>query len=57
MGECVFFIFGFSKNKQANIDQKEEWAIKLLAREFLGYTEHTLRKALETGELVEIPYE
>ncbi|GAA4648306.1 hypothetical protein GCM10023116_05730 [Kistimonas scapharcae] len=57
MGECAFFIFGFSKNKQANIDQKEERAIKLLAREFLGYTEHALKKALDAGELVEIPYE
>ena len=57
MGERAFFIFGFAKNKQANIDPKEERAIKLLAQEFLGYTEHTLKKALDAGELVEIFYE
>ncbi len=53
IGENAFFIFGFAKNKQANISQKEEQAIKRLAREFLGYTEHALKKALAAGELVE----
>ncbi len=54
IGEKAFFIFGFAKNKQANISQKEEQAIKQLAREFLGYTEHALKKALAAGELVEV---
>ena len=54
MEERAFFLFGFTKNKQANISLKEEQAIKLLAIQFLGYTEHTLKKALAAGELVEI---
>ena len=54
MGERAFFIFGFAKSRQANISPKEEQAIKLLATQFLGYTEHALNKALAAGELVEI---
>ena len=38
MKNRAFFIFGFAKNKQANISSKEERAIELLAIEFLGYT-------------------
>ena len=54
MEERAFFLFGFTKNKQANISLKEEQAIKLLAIQLLGYTEHALKKALAAGELVEI---
>ncbi|WP_373692191.1 type II toxin-antitoxin system RelE/ParE family toxin [Endozoicomonas sp. SESOKO1] len=50
-------MFGFVKNRQSNINPKEAEAIKLLAREFLGYTDDDLKKALETGELVEVSYE
>ena len=57
MNDRAFFIFGFAKNKQANISPKEERAIKMLANEFLGYTEHALNKALEAGELMEVPNE
>ncbi|WP_252176905.1 type II toxin-antitoxin system RelE/ParE family toxin [Endozoicomonas sp. 4G] len=57
MGERAFFIFGFVKNRQNNINPKEAKAIKLLVREFLGYTDDDLKKALEAGELVEISYE
>ena len=57
LSDKAFFIFGFAKNKQANISSKEERAIKLLATEFLGYTEHALKKALDAGELVEVTNE
>ena len=32
----AFFLFGFTKNKQANISLKEEQALKLLATQFWG---------------------
>ena len=57
MGERAFFIFGFAKNRQSNIDLKEVRAIKLLAHEFFIYNEDALKKALDASELVEISYE
>ncbi|WP_329601871.1 type II toxin-antitoxin system RelE/ParE family toxin [Sansalvadorimonas verongulae] len=57
MSDRAFCMFGFAKNRQANISPREERAIRLLANEFLGYTEHALKKALDAGELVEVPNE
>ena len=50
----AFYIYGFAKNKKDNVDIKELEALKLLAAEFLNYTDKKLFKALEKGELMEI---
>lgn len=50
----VFFIYGFAKNQQANIKDSELKALKLLAKELLGYNKKALSKAVKTGELIGI---
>lgn len=50
----AFFIFGFAKNQQDNINSKELKALKLMAKELLGYSESQLLAAIKTGELVEV---
>ena len=52
-GEC-FFIHGYAKNTQANITRSQERALKLLARQLLGYTEADLAKAIATGTIEEV---
>ena len=54
LGEKAFFIYGFSKNERANVNEKELKALKLLTSELLGYTDPTLEKALKAGELIEV---
>ncbi len=48
-----FFVYGFPKSQQSNIDQNEEEALKKLASHLLLMNEQSLNKARETGELVE----
>ena len=55
--EKVFFTFGFAKNERENIDGKELKAIKELAEQLLDYTDHQLKKSIESGALKEIPKE
>lgn len=50
----VFFMFGFAKNKQANIKTKELKALKLLAKQFLDFSERNLVTAIDAGELVKV---
>lgn len=50
----AFFIYGFAKNERGNVSEKELQALKLLAKELLGYTATSLDKALRVGELIEI---
>lgn len=52
--EEFFFVYGYAKNEQANLDKVEERALKRLAEEFLGYTETGINKALAAGVLEEI---
>lgn len=42
----AFFVYGFPKNSRANIDDKEERALKVLAKELLSYDAKAIRKAL-----------
>ena len=53
-GDKAFFIYGFAKNERGNVSERELQALKLLARELLGYTATSLNKALKAGELIEI---
>jgi len=50
----VFFMYGFAKNKQANVKPDELKALKLLAKQLLGYSQQDLDKAVNAGELIEV---
>ena len=54
VGDKAFFMFGFAKNQQDNIDKKELKALKLMAKNLLGYTQKQLTRAVKTGELIEV---
>ena len=54
IGDKAFFIFGFAKNQQGNISTKELKALKLMAKELLGYGSAQLMTAIKTGELIEV---
>lgn len=49
-----FFMFGFAKNEQDNINKEELKALKLMAKELLSYKENQLNKALLHGALIEV---
>lgn len=49
-----FFMFGFAKNQQDNIDKKELKALKLMAKELLNYSALELKKAIKVSELIEV---
>lgn len=53
-GHTVFFMYGFPKNERANIEHDELKALRLLAKELLGYGPQQLTKAVEAGELIEV---
>ena len=50
----AFFMYGFAKNKRANISTKELKALKLLAVHLLSYDDKTLTRALRVNELIEV---
>lgn len=49
-----FFMFGFAKNQQDNIDKKELKALKLMAKDLLSYSDKQLKQAIKTSELIEV---
>jgi hypothetical protein len=53
-GQVVFFMYGFPKNERANIEHDELKALRLLAKELLGYSTQELAKAVEADELIEV---
>lgn len=53
-GSNIFFIYGFEKNKRANIKVDELEGLQKLAKVYLGYTDEELDIAVETKTLVEI---
>ncbi len=54
MADRWFFLYGFSKNERANIDQDELKIFQELAKELLGFDVRQLATALEAGEIVEV---
>ena len=50
----AFFMYGFSKNQRSNIRTKEKKALRLMARELLGYSDKQVSQALKHGALIEI---
>lgn len=53
-GTRAFFIHGFAKNEQANIDDDELAAFKKLAAEMLNYKDAELAEAVNKNKLTEI---
>jgi hypothetical protein len=54
VGNKSFFMFGFAKNQQGNINKKELKSLKLMAKSLLGYSNNELNNALNAGELIEV---
>jgi len=53
-GEHAFFVYGFAKNARSNISSEELRALKLIAKELLGYRGKSLEQVLSSGALVEV---
>ena len=54
--EKAFFMFGFAKNQQDNIDKKALKTLRLMAKELLSYSEKQLLTAINKGELIEVKH-
>ena len=52
-----FFLFGFEKNKRANISDNELESLKKLAKHLLGLTAAQITTAIEEGALMEVEHE
>jgi hypothetical protein len=52
-----FFVFGFEKNKRANISDNELESLKKLAKHLLGLTAAQIMAAIEEGALMEVEHE
>lgn len=50
----AFFVHGFAKKDQSNIEDDELAALKLLASQMLSYDDQAIAKALESGTLIEV---
>lgn len=53
-GGSAFFVYGYPKNERANISERELDALRLLAKELLGYSAEQLVTAVEVGELFKV---
>jgi hypothetical protein len=53
-GKHMFFIYGFAKNKRANISNKELKALQKIAAIYLNYTDRQLNSAVQEKILFEI---
>ena len=56
-GERSFFIYGFAKSDQGNIDESDEREFKALAAVLLNASEEELAELIERGKYQEIPYD
>lgn len=54
MAEHWFFLYGFGKNKRANIYKDELKVLQEVAKELLGFDGQQLATALTAGEIVEV---
>lgn len=57
LNDKAFFIFGFAKNARSNISTKELKALKLYAKELLGYGDRKLEQAKANDVLIELEVE
>jgi hypothetical protein len=54
LNDKAFFMYGFAKNQQSNISDKELKALKLLAAKLLAYDSSQLAIAIAAQELYEV---
>ena len=54
INDKAFFIYGFAKNKQANISHDELKALKKLAKSLLSYNNNVLTDIVKGGALIEV---
>jgi hypothetical protein len=54
MGILAFFVHGFAKNEQDNIDDDDLVALRKLATTMLAYNDAALGRALENKTLIEV---
>ena len=54
MNDKAFFLYGFAKNQQSNITDKELKTLKLLAAKLLAYDNNQLAIAIAKQELHEV---
>lgn len=55
-GKLSFFVYGFSKNAQANITKEEALDFKILAKSFLNISESDLGKLIGSQDIMEVMY-
>jgi len=56
-GERVFFVYGFAKNAQDNIDESDEPDFKALAKTLLGISDMELEKLVSNGLYEEVKFD
>ncbi len=56
-GDRSVFLLGFEKNQRDNIEPDELENLKLLAADLLAATPFVMARMVETGKLIEVPYE
>lgn len=54
VNDKAFFIYGFSKSKQANVSPTDLKALKKLAKTYLNLMDIDLEKAIDEGKLVKV---
>lgn len=57
LGDKAIFMYGFAKNKRANITKTEKLALRKLAKLYFNYTDKEIGKSLISGELIEVKNE
>ena len=50
----AFYMYGFAKNKRANIDDEELKVFKSVARDLLAHNDRVLNRLVQAGELYEV---
>ena len=50
----AFFIFGYAKNKKADISDEELKLARMLSKEMLSYSESQLIHLIQQGKLIEV---
>ena len=53
-GALVFFVYGFSKSRRANLDEDEQKQFMQAAKHVLALTEEQLAELLHRGDFVEV---
>ena len=53
-GQHCFFIYGFEKSDKDNLTEKEEQALKLLAKEMFKFSDQQIMEKINQGLLIEV---